>query len=165
MDFSGLTQCPITMHSMTDPVSTSCGHTFEHEAIKRWVRRSKRCPVCRKSIARTFTPNYLARGLLEHAALPLRPRTAAQVQQEVDTTSGKLTIKVLVPQSDIVRNFIVWPRTRLFKIRANMQQKDGLNVQLSYGGVDLTDEEHPTAESIGLRHGDVLNATLVSVTL
>ena len=95
----------------------------------------------------------------------MRPRTPAQVQQEVDKLYGKLQLKVHVQQSDIVRNFLVWPRTRLFKIRASMQQKDGLNVQLSYGGVALTDEEHPTAESIGLRDGAVLNATIVSVTL
>lgn len=160
IDYSKFTQCAITADTMTDPVFVSCGHTFEHAAIVQWMRRSSTCPVCRRTIAPTLTPNHLARSLVEHGAPPgtLQPRTTAEIMEALGKGKRKLVLEVQVQNVNIVKYFRVWPKTTLKKIRTALLLATGIEVELSYGGVDLTDEYYPTVASTGVGEGGVLTA-------
>jgi len=43
-------KCPITQTLMKDPVMDKGGHNFEKEAILRWLKRNKICPMSREPI-------------------------------------------------------------------------------------------------------------------
>lgn len=62
--------CSITQENMTDPVSISCGHSFERSAIVEWLARNNTCPLCRNTLTtRNVTPNIVLRQIilsLEH---------------------------------------------------------------------------------------------------
>lgn len=37
--------CPITLVTMENPVIAADGHTYEHEAIERWIRFKGKSPI------------------------------------------------------------------------------------------------------------------------
>ena len=47
--------CPITLEPIEVGTSvmkiTRCGHVFKEAALRRWLRRDGRCPVCRGSLS------------------------------------------------------------------------------------------------------------------
>ena len=160
---SDLAECPITHTWMTDPVTTSCGHTFDHSAITQWAMRSRhaKCPVCRTAILHRFVPSYLGRRLVDLLAPPgtLCPRTARELRpQEVAHF-----IVVRLGQAD--RRFKVWPRTKMSKVRAAYQYHTGAHIQLVFDGAALTDEQHPTVADVGVGDGGVLTAQLIRFTV
>ena len=51
--------CPITLEIMTDPVIASDGHTYERDAITKWIRSKGKSPMIQKPISSaTLVPNY-----------------------------------------------------------------------------------------------------------
>ena len=44
----GCFECSITSEVMVYPVTLKCGHTFERNAIKKWLMKSCNCPLCQK---------------------------------------------------------------------------------------------------------------------
>jgi len=64
-----LAHCPITLDWMKSPVTTHCGHTFDHHAISKWASQHHTCPICKTYLTTkyipTFIPNYHARSLIE----------------------------------------------------------------------------------------------------
>ena len=59
--------CPITQKLMEDPyILTNCGHSFEKEAIIKWLGYSEKCPVCNKPAhPNQLILNYSLKGVLE----------------------------------------------------------------------------------------------------
>src|ERR1700733_7809723 len=59
--------CPITQEIMTDPVTTSDGHTYERAAIQQWFDLGHRkSPKTGKLLLNTeLTQNHTLRGLIE----------------------------------------------------------------------------------------------------
>ncbi|KAL7544782.1 hypothetical protein ACHAWF_008148 [Thalassiosira exigua] len=56
----GMPCCPITGQPMSDPVVAADGHTYEREAIARWLRESDRSPLTGETLAHAeLVPNYL----------------------------------------------------------------------------------------------------------
>lgn len=50
--------CPIYMTIMKEPMVSNCGHSFEQEAIEKWMKKDKKCPVCKtkiKHLSHNFT--------------------------------------------------------------------------------------------------------------
>ena len=57
--------CPITLDTIVSPVTTRCGHVFEHEALLNWYQKADtshgtrsqmfgvRCPSCRQELLPT----------------------------------------------------------------------------------------------------------------
>ena len=59
--------CSITQEVMQDPVMNECGMTFERDAIERWMRRSKTCPLTNMQLSTFQTiPNMALRHAIEH---------------------------------------------------------------------------------------------------
>jgi len=56
--------CPILNEMMDDPVTTTCGHNFEGEALDFYLQHcSDKCPVCKKPIDITgIVRNFILRG-------------------------------------------------------------------------------------------------------
>ena len=68
-------RCPITHLVFSDPVVASDGHTYEREAITRWLRSSTRSPITRERLTSTsvnLTPNMTLRTLMEAIATDLQ---------------------------------------------------------------------------------------------
>jgi SNF2 family DNA or RNA helicase len=42
--------CPICLCKINKNITTSCGHSFCEECIKRWGQNHNNCPICRKNI-------------------------------------------------------------------------------------------------------------------
>lgn len=60
--------CPVTFEVMRDPVIvTSCGDTFEREAIQQWFRDTPTCPLCRNPASRKggLAPNKALKNLIQ----------------------------------------------------------------------------------------------------
>ena len=58
--------CPVLGIMMTDPVITSCGCTYEREAISEWFNRGRSTdPLTNQLISSTLIPNMALRHLIE----------------------------------------------------------------------------------------------------
>ena len=61
-----LLQCPITGTGFIDPVVADDGHTYERQAIERWLQQNKTSPITRQPISATsLRPNYIVKQLLD----------------------------------------------------------------------------------------------------
>jgi len=60
--------CPITLELMHDPViSKKCGHSFEDEAIRRWLRSRDYCPKCHVNLRESdLVKNYSLKNAIEY---------------------------------------------------------------------------------------------------
>jgi hypothetical protein len=59
-------KCSITLEIMKNPVICSDGHTYEKEAIERWLRTNNNSPMTGLPIDRhTLTPNIALRNLIQ----------------------------------------------------------------------------------------------------
>lgn len=57
--------CPITLEIMRDPVIASDGHTYEREALLRWLKMSNNSPATGAPLYnRTIIPNYCVKMLI-----------------------------------------------------------------------------------------------------
>ncbi|KAH3763654.1 hypothetical protein Pelo_4466 [Pelomyxa schiedti] len=57
--------CPISLSLMVDPVSTSDGHTYEREAISRWLENHDTSPVTSLPLSsKNIVPNYSLRDAI-----------------------------------------------------------------------------------------------------
>ena len=58
--------CPVLGVLMTDPVITSCGSTYEREAIAEWLNRGRNTdPLTNQIISSNLIPNIVLRHLIE----------------------------------------------------------------------------------------------------
>ena len=61
--------CPITGESMRDPVVAADGHTYERNAIARWLSTSNKSPLTGAILAhKDLVPNYMLLSSLQEAA-------------------------------------------------------------------------------------------------
>ncbi|OQR89136.1 hypothetical protein ACHHYP_06457 [Achlya hypogyna] len=71
--------CPITQELMVDPVVTDDGHSYEHEAIKRWLRANATSPVTNLPLrSKTLLPNHaLKRAIADfRSRFPMSPSSS-----------------------------------------------------------------------------------------
>ncbi|TVU33086.1 hypothetical protein EJB05_24871, partial [Eragrostis curvula] len=58
--------CPITQELMEDPHVAADGHTYEHYAIKAWLKRHKTSPVTRRKLPnQSIIPNHSLRAAIQ----------------------------------------------------------------------------------------------------
>ena len=80
--------CPITRETMTDPVFTSDGQTYEREAIETWLARHDTSPLTNLPLSsKELVPNILARQLLVSMGLPVAPINPG-VEAEAEAVPG-----------------------------------------------------------------------------
>lgn len=58
-------RCSITGEVMTDPVTTESGHSYEREAIERWLETNSTDPKTNIVISNRLTPNIAQRGAID----------------------------------------------------------------------------------------------------
>jgi len=59
-------QCPITLEVMRDPVIAGDGHSYEREAIERWLQGHRTSPLTGRALPHAnLIPNHSLRGLIE----------------------------------------------------------------------------------------------------
>ncbi|KNC54784.1 uncharacterized protein AMSG_01636 [Thecamonas trahens ATCC 50062] len=57
-------QCAVCLDAITTPTSTTCGHVFCKLCIRKAISRTRRCPMCRKSLTlRQTHPIFLPEAL------------------------------------------------------------------------------------------------------
>ncbi|KAK3156361.1 hypothetical protein QOZ80_2AG0106310 [Eleusine coracana subsp. coracana] len=70
--------CPITQELMEDPHVAADGHTYEHYAIKAWLKRHKTSPVTRRKLSSsTIIPNHSLRAAIQQWKSQLSDQTLA----------------------------------------------------------------------------------------
>ena len=57
--------CPITLKIMVDPVTTSCGSTYNKEAITQWLSKNEIDPLTKVEITNTLYPNLAVSAFIE----------------------------------------------------------------------------------------------------
>ncbi len=57
--------CPITYELMREPVVASDGHTYEKNAIEKWLKSSYTSPRNGEPIESTLIPNYNLKKLIQ----------------------------------------------------------------------------------------------------
>ena len=74
--------CPISQLIMSEPVSLSCGHSFEEIDIKRWLEKNKKCAFCSKDVDGIMTKNFTLKGVIESKfANQVKPSNNTEVQK------------------------------------------------------------------------------------
>ena len=48
--------CPVCINPLLNPVTTSCGHTFDYLCLKKWLDKKSDCPGCRASLLASKNP-------------------------------------------------------------------------------------------------------------
>ena len=77
--------CPITQDIMTEPVTDEFGHTYERQAIQRWMNSNNKSPVSGQLYqTKVLVPNYSLKGLIEN----LSTIEKASILNELNSTSG-----------------------------------------------------------------------------
>ena len=57
--------CPITQDIMQDPVVATDGHTYERDAIERWLRKKQTSPVTNLPLeSAALLPNHAMKSLI-----------------------------------------------------------------------------------------------------
>ncbi len=70
--------CPITLELMQDPVMAADGHTYERDALLRWLKTSNNSPATGAPLAnRTIIPNYCVKMLIQELDTPHRDSLVA----------------------------------------------------------------------------------------
>lgn len=57
--------CAITHEIMERPMSLDCGHTFDYEAIRMWLRHHDQCPFRCHLHSKCLRPNYRMKQVIE----------------------------------------------------------------------------------------------------
>ena len=57
-------RCPITLDVIAEPVVAEDGHTYERNAIERWLQRKQTSPVTNLPMGLTLIPNRIYRSLI-----------------------------------------------------------------------------------------------------
>ena len=72
--------CPITLELMNDPViSKKCGHSFEQEAITRWLRTKDYCPKCHVNLQQSdLVKNYSLKNAIEYMRKQIKNKEPKQ---------------------------------------------------------------------------------------
>uniref|UniRef100_A0A8C1VFA9 Uncharacterized protein n=1 Tax=Cyprinus carpio TaxID=7962 RepID=A0A8C1VFA9_CYPCA len=66
VDISRHLQCPICKNLLTDPVSTTCGHTFCKDCLDKHISRSEpQCPLCQEPVTTKPSVNKAIEALLQ----------------------------------------------------------------------------------------------------
>ena len=77
-------KCPITLGVMTDPVICSDGHTYERNAIERWLSTNNNSPMTGLPIDRhILTPNIALRNLIQEGQNSTKITSIPYVPSEV----------------------------------------------------------------------------------
>lgn len=84
--------CPITLTLMKDPVICGDGHTYERDAIVRWLQSNTASPITRQQLSvQSIKPNFALRNAIQRYVnasqlppVPPRP-TAPQFPQPQQT--------------------------------------------------------------------------------
>lgn len=152
--FHDLCQCPITLDWMRTPVLMPCGHTFDHDAITRWLLndQNQRCPTCRAHWTDPKPiPNLLIRDLISHLA----PK-GTLLETKKKKTNGKMLVKVSFQHSEF--GLIIKPSTSFSRMLKACRERFGQEIFLTLHGRKLTNVT--TAASLGLEDG----STLIAIT-
>ena len=97
--------CPITQTSITDPVSGPDGHTYEREAIERWLEKNPVSPMDRsiRMEKKDLVPNYALKKMMEqyHATPAPRSFSSRDPPQTPEIfyshSHGKTLVKIVPP--------------------------------------------------------------------
>uniref|UniRef100_A0A8C1HAJ1 RING-type domain-containing protein n=1 Tax=Cyprinus carpio carpio TaxID=630221 RepID=A0A8C1HAJ1_CYPCA len=66
VDISRHFQCPMCKNLLTDPVSTTCGHTFCKDCLDKHISRSEpQCPLCQEPVTTKPSVNKAIEALLQ----------------------------------------------------------------------------------------------------
>ena len=59
-------KCPITYEMMRDPVFAADGHTYERDAISKWLEKRQTSPLSNEPLPHgTLVPNRALKGLID----------------------------------------------------------------------------------------------------
>jgi U-box domain/C2 domain len=79
----GMPCCPITGEPMIDPVVAADGHTYERNAIARWLQTSDKSPLTGSLLPhKNLVPNYVLLSSIQETADALIAGTKQQQQQQ-----------------------------------------------------------------------------------
>lgn len=77
-------KCPITLAIMKDPVICSDGHTYERNAIERWLSTNNNSPMTGLPIDKhTLTPNIALRNLIQQGQNSTKITSIPDVPSEI----------------------------------------------------------------------------------
>lgn len=101
--------CPITLELMRDPVMAADGHTYERDALLRWLKTSNKSPATGAPLANcTIVPNYCVKMLIQELDTPHRDSLVAlwrcwhfcwwmlQILSHVPEALGRAALAVLL---------------------------------------------------------------------
>lgn len=140
--------CPLTLQIMEEPVTDTCGHCFEHDAIASWLDGHTICPISRKPIC--LTDLRLAYDLQtriqnwkkEHSRYAAKDLSLDPTDSERLPSSYTTMERLLLPQERHVVNLLRWKqRMRILqreKIRCRITWAVAIGLSLAAAGFFAT---------------------------
>jgi hypothetical protein len=100
-------KCPISFETMTDPVTTPNGDSYQRECIERWIREKGTCPISRKIITlKQLVPNKALKRRIE-ASIPsmdVKIKPKSQVKLNLINRIFNSSIERIVAPSEVSEN-------------------------------------------------------------
>ena len=63
-DLQPFLQCPISHEIMVDPVVAADGHTYEREALARWLSEKNSSPLTGQPMGTRMVPNHAVKSMI-----------------------------------------------------------------------------------------------------
>lgn len=87
--------CPITQEPMRDPVVAADGHTYERNAIVRWLQSSDKSPLTGSVLPhKNLVPNYMLLSSLQEQAAHNRSIMVETVEEESDLDDETTEVQI-----------------------------------------------------------------------
>ncbi len=85
--------CPLTLETMTDPVTAADGHSYENEAISQWLQSSNVSPLTNETLAHTvLVKNHALRNAIQEH----QQKLAAQERERSRAVPSIAGVKLIV---------------------------------------------------------------------
>ena len=83
--------CPITGELFEDPITVSCGKSFNHHALLTWLVNNNTCPECREDLSNFDTENVAPNRSLIYIVEAYKNPNKVQTNQHGHTWNVELT--------------------------------------------------------------------------
>lgn len=164
-DYQDLFECSICLSTLTDPITTQCGHTFCKECLIRTMTDmpTRSCPYCRTELLRIGKVNQLVSGWINYLNTSMCDEQQQQQQQYIPIIQVTSTVSfptqhclihITQDKLSLLKNMTTNPHQKYYAICIFSKSNNDFfeyGIMLQINGVEhIQDIRHSVVQASGL---------------